>query len=312
MLLPGDIVEDTTFTTATVLTDPDNCGPYCVLATAGDILQQNFASAHLVNRLLGLLYTPGTPEPAVLASLTTFGTLAHVDAHATSHMNRLRVVAATHMITNHTPPRPAGAARFTISGVPVNIAWLKAAAIAIGAKVNIFQVSRSNGDVQLVCVEAEPMFGNRGIFGACNILYQPMDEFPFQPLYPDLQRAALIHHFFPRHLETFPDSELKYEVTLLTRYAAQTTERFYRIDLGRFSYTLRASCQLTRRWQEALFVAFPKWDRGHGEVKGEEVGEDYAALRQKCPCDCDDFYSVFYSTCPSCDQFNNSMQEFGH
>ena len=107
MLLPGDIVEDTTFTTATVLTDPDNCGPYCVLATAGDILQQNFASAHLVNRLLGLLYTPGTPEPAVLASLTTFGTLAHVDAHATSHMNRLRVVAATHMITNHTPPRPA-------------------------------------------------------------------------------------------------------------------------------------------------------------------------------------------------------------
>jgi hypothetical protein len=308
MLLPGDIVEPTTFNTSTVWTDPENCGPYCLFATAADILQQDFASAHLVNRLLELLYTPGTPEPAVLASLTTFGTLAHVDADATSHMNRLRVVAATHMITNHTRIE---AGRFTISGVPVNIAWLKAAAIAIGARVNIFQLCPRIPDVQLLCVEAEPMFGNRGIFGACNILYQPMDEFPFQPLYPSLQRAAHIHHLFPRHLETFPDSELKYEVTLLTRYA-QTTERFYRIDLGRFSYTLRASCQLTRRWQEALFVAFPKWDRGHGEVKGEEVGEDYAALRQKCPCDCDDFYSVFYSTCPSCDQFNNSMQEFGH
>jgi hypothetical protein len=308
MLLPGDIVEPTTFNTSTVWTDPENCGPYCLFATAADILQQDFASAHLVNRLLELLYTPGTPEPAVLASLTTFGTLAHVDADATSHMNRLRVVAATHMITNHTRIE---AGRFTISGVPVNIAWLKAAAIAIGARVNIFQLCPRIPDVQLLCVEAEPMFGNRGIFGACNILYQPMDEFPFQPLYPSLQRAAHIHHLFPRHLETFPDSELKYEVTLLTRYA-QTTERFYRIDLGRFSYTLRASCQLTRRWQEALFVAFPKWDRGHGEVKGEEVGEEYAALRQKCPCDCDDFYSVFYSTCPSCDQFNNSMQEFGH
>jgi len=269
---PGDTVPNSAFLRESVpLSYLSGCqsGPYCILKTAQYSLQKKLPNHRIVQELLKLLYEPAFPNPDVLHGLISF---TDRDEDCESNMNQLRRLARAFFQFHRGAVSPPEAIscddeKSAIRGNEVTFRWMQAAAVAIGARLNIY--FPSNNDGEYLCVTAMPMHGSTDILGACNVLFS-VDTKLFSPLFPlvgppSYDIASNIDATIESLIETRtvgPASSCFYSIEVLGSAIEGTNLRLphiIRVKMGKYIFVAKymQGLDIAGKWQEAIKIAEP-------------------------------------------------------